>query len=404
MTLNLLAPEVARDPYPFYAELRQEGPVVPIEPGGMLAIGRYDDAAAVLRDVAHFSSAGLAKAYEPPWLGKNPVAHSMVGQDPPRHDGLRSLVNPAFSPPAMARIEGAVRALADELADAVVRRGDVDFIADFAAKLPVATLGRLIGLDIAALPRIGQWLAAMGQVTVARTPEQMDAVRQTLGEMAGHLGELIEASRRAPGDDFISDLQRAEIDGVALTHDEIVSFLFLLLGAGTSTTVNLLGNMMHVLATRPEEVERARADRAYIPRIVEEVIRYDAPVRALFRTAKGGAEVSGVPVPEGARVVVLLGSANRDERHFPNADQFIPDREKQAHLGFGHGIHFCLGPALARMEARFALEALLARISGYTLRPEGIVWEGGINTRGPKRLPMTFRVADDPPRAGAADG
>src|ERR1044072_4372472 len=136
MSLNLRAPEVIADPYPFYAELRTIGPAVQIDPGGMVATSRCEDAVAALRDVACFSSAGLAKAYEPPWLGRNPVAHSMVGQDPPRHDSLRDLVNPAFSPQAMTRIEGAVRAVAAGLVEEIVRRGDVEFMAEYADQLP----------------------------------------------------------------------------------------------------------------------------------------------------------------------------------------------------------------------------------------------------------------------------
>jgi hypothetical protein len=229
----------------------------------------------------------------------------------------------------------------------------------------------------------------MAMITGATTPEQREHVRATVREMKDYLTEVIEARRRQPGDDMVSDLLRAEVDGKALTNDEVLSFLSLLLPAGMETTTQLLGNSVIHLAQRPEQLEQMRADKAHIPRFIEEVLRYESPTQLSFRLATQDTELAGTKIPAGSLVLGLVGSANRDERVFERPDEFIPGRDKGTqHLSFGYGVHFCLGAQLARMEARLGLEALVSRVRGIRLRSPEIQWNPGFTMHGPAVLPV----------------
>jgi hypothetical protein len=229
----------------------------------------------------------------------------------------------------------------------------------------------------------------MGLISSATTPEQFEGVRSTVREMKDYLTGVIQARRRQPGEDMVSDLLRSEMEGRALTDDEILSFLFLLLPAGMETTTQLLGNCIIHLAQRPDHLERARADLAHVPRFIEEVLRYESPTQTSFRLATQDVELAGTKIPAGTLVLGLLASANRDERVFERPDEFLPGREKgNQHLAFGYGIHFCLGAQLARLEARLGLEALVSRVRGLRLRSPEIQWLPGFTIHGPAVLPV----------------
>ncbi|WP_257457217.1 cytochrome P450 [Archangium lipolyticum] len=390
--LNLMAPEVRANPYPLYEELRR-GPVRQVEPGGMWAISRYDDVVAVLKDPRRFSSEGLGRSFRPPWLERNPTADSLVMKDPPEHTRLRTLVGKAFGGPALSRLEPRIRAIAEELAEAAVRRQDVDFVADFALPLPTRVLNLFFGLEPSMAPRLKRWADDLVSIPASEpSPERMAEVRQSLAEMEHCFQALIEARRAEPGDDLVSELLRSE----ALTHEELLSFLFGMVPAGMETTVYLLANTMAVLADHPHEVERVLADPSLIPRLVEEVLRYEPPGQSSLRLATEDVELSGVVIPKGALVVVLMGAAMRDERRFPQADRFLLDRENQSHLSFGHGPHFCVGAMLARLEARLGLEALFSRIRGFSLTRREFAWSRSIIARGPLALPLHLEPARHP--------
>ncbi len=382
--LNLMTPEVRANPYPLYAELRRR-PVCQVEPGGMWAISRYDDVVAVLKDPRRFSSAGLGRSFLPPWLERNPTADSLVMKDPPDHTRLRAMLGRAFHGAALSRLESRIRAIAEELAEAAVRRQEVDFVADFALPLPARVLNLFFGLEPAMALRLKAWADDLVSIPASQpSPQRMADIRHSLVEMEQCFSALIEARRAEPGEDLVSELLQTE----ALTHEELLSFLFGLLPAGVETTVYLLANMMHVLSEHPHELERVRADPTLIPRLVEEVLRYEAPGQSSLRLATEDVEVSGVTVPRGAIVVVLLGAAMRDESRFPQADRFLLDRENTSQLSFGHGPHFCLGAMLARMEARLGLEALFSRIRGFSLTRRDVSWSQSIIARGPLALPL----------------
>ncbi|SEM22051.1 Cytochrome P450 [Stigmatella aurantiaca] len=384
--LNLMAPDVRANPYPLYAQLRR-GPVCQVEPGGMWAVSRYDDVVAVLKDTRRFSSVGLGRGFLPPWLARNPVASSLVMKDPPEHTRLRGLVSKAFSGPALQRLEAQVRTLAEELAEATVQQREVDFTAAFALPLPVRVLNLLFGLDPERWPDMRRWAEDLLSIPASQpTPERMEDIRRSIQEMEECFQVLIATRRARPGEDLVSELVRAE----SMTEDELMSFLFSLLPAGFETTAHLLSNTLLVLAQHPDELERVREDPRRIPLLIEEVLRYEPPAQSSLRLVTEDTDLGGVRIPRGALVAVLLGAALRDEQRFTEADRFHPGREAQAHLPFGHGIHFCLGAMLARMEARLGLEALFRRIRGVSLTRQEVQWSQSYIARGPLSLPLRW--------------
>lgn len=389
--MNLLSPDFSTTLYAQYAELRRN-PIRPLEPGGLWGICRYDDVLAALKD-PRMSSAGLARMAEPPYLGPNPFSRAMVTMDPPRHTRMRALVSSAFGPAGMARLEALVRDVCQELAENTVRRREVEFVDSFAVPLPRTVIGTMLGLDPEVFPKFKRWSTALAMVTVAQTPEMQQEVLSGLGEMESYLREVISSRRRQPREDMVTDLCRAEVEGGVLTDEEILSFLFLLLPAGLETTTHLLGNMMMLLSQHPHELERVRADKDHAARFVEETLRYESPVQVLFRFTTNEVSIGGATIPGGAMVALLVGSANRDEARFPQAERFQPDRPKETHLAFGHGSHFCLGSQLSRMEARFALEALLPRLQGIRMLSPEVRWQPGFVTRGAEVLPLSLLPA-----------
>lgn len=389
--VNLLAPDFHAHLYSVYAELRR-GPVRPVEPGGMWVVSRYEDVLAALKD-PRFSSAGLARMAEQPYLGPTPFSSAMVTMDPPRHTRMRALVSRAFGPSGMARLESLVRRVCQELTEELVRRREVEFVDEFAVPLPREVIGHMLGLEREHFPKFKRWSTALAMVTAAHTPEQQEEVRSGLKEMESYLREVIASRHRQPREDMVSELLRAEVEGRTLSDEEVLSFMFLLLPAGLETTTNLLGNTMICLAQHPQELERAREQPDSIPRLIEEVLRFEPPVQPLFRITTAEVELGGARIPAGAMVSLLIASANRDETRYPDADRFQPDRPKETHLSFGHGTHFCLGAQLARMEARFALEALLPRIEAIRLRTPEVQWLPGFVGRGPQVLPLELLPA-----------
>lgn len=392
--LNLMTPAMLADPYPTYAELRRSAPVCQVDPGGFWAVFRHDDVVAVLKDTERFSSEGFRAATKPAWLGYNPFGDSMIVLDPPHHGRLRSLVNRAFTPAAMARLEARVRAFADDIAARLPLGEPVDWVETFAMPLPASVIGELLGLDRSFHGHFKRWVDDLTSITPV-TPDmtaRMEEIRTTVREAEQYLKEVLDRRRREPADDMVTDLLRAEVDGEALTEAELMSFMFVLLVGGLETTMNLLNHIALQLAARPEVLDRVRADAALIPKLVEEALRYEPPVRAIYRVATADVELRGVLIPRGAKVLVVLGSANRDEAQFPDAHRFDIDRGVVNHLPFGHGIHFCLGAPLARMEARLGLTALLPRVRAFSLAGEP-EWRRSISVRGVTRLPLIAHPA-----------
>jgi hypothetical protein len=394
-TYDLFAPTLTMaDRAALFAKMRSEPGLCRVEPFGAYAAARYEDAAAILKDPKRFSSEALAVTATPAWLGPNPVAQSMLSMDPPRHTPLRALITRAFGPAGMARLEARVRQESEALAEAAVRQGEVELVDAFTFALPRDIIGAMLGLEPSTFSEFRRWSTNMGLISSARTPEQYEEIRSVVREMKEYLTDVIHARRRQPGEDMVSDLLQAEVEGQKLTEEQLLSFLFLLLPAGMETTSQLLGNAVLMLARHPEQLELMRADKTHIPRFVEEVLRYEPPTQLSFRMAMQDVELAGTKVPAGSLVLGLIGSANRDERVFEQPERFLPGREKATqHLSFGYGVHFCLGAQLARMEARLGLEALVSRIRGVKLRSPEVQWLPGFTIHGPAVLPVELVAA-----------
>jgi cytochrome P450 len=386
-----MAPEIRDNPYPVFAELRRNAPVCQVEPGGLWAVSRYEDVVHVLKTHQSFSSEGLRLTTEPAWLGRsNPLNDSILFMDPPKHGRLRALVSRAFTPAALARLEPALRAQAEELVTGLLNRRSVDFVENFAMPVPASVIGSLLGMDPSLHSRFKSWandIVAIGGTAPDNLPMQ-EQCRRTVEEMVTYLQQVLDSRRTALREDMLSELIQARIDGESLTNEELLGFLVLLLLAGLETTANLLSHSARMLAAHPDMMARLRADPSLIPRFIEEVLRYEPPVQASLRVCTEDVVLGGVHLPRGSAVLALQGSATHDERHFPDPERFDIDREGPQNLPFGHGIHFCLGAPLARLEARVALEVLLARVGRMELRTERIDWAPSLTIRGVRTLPV----------------
>lgn len=387
--VNLFAPEVRSDPYPTYARLRRDAPVQQVEPMGLWAVSRYEDVEYVLKNPQIFSSSGFEALLKPTWLPHNPLGDSILAKDGADHAKLRALLSRAFTPRAIARLEVRIREIVADLADSLSTLGEIDFVAEFCGPLPGRVIAEILGIDPALHREFKRWVAHLAIISPIYPGDDVAAaIRTTVGEMEGCLKEVLVARRRVPEEDMVSDLVRAEVDGHLLTDDEIIAFLFILLPAGFETTMHLFATMMLGFTQRPDEFTRLRADQSLIPAYVEEALRKEPPAHGAMRLTLAEADIGGVKVPPGAMVLVLLGSANHDESRFAEPERFKLERGSKSGLAFGHGVHFCIGASLARLEARVAIEELVARFQGFERLPGELEWNVAVHVRGPVALPI----------------
>ena len=391
--MSLLSPfthAFRRNPYPVYALLRTVSPVLRIRTG-LWAVFDHDDVKRALQDHDAFSSRAAPPGDTPlDWL---------IFQDPPHHTALRALITRTFAPRAVAELETRVRAIADDLIDAVIERGTMDLVTEFAERLPLLVISEMLGLPRTDAPLLTIWSSAIlglgdalyGGARAARAVANYRAAKE---QMHPYLSALLADRRAIPRNDLLTRLVQSEVEGIRLSNDEIYSFFQLLLLAGTETTTNLIANTMLCFIRHPDQCERVRATPALLPAAIEEVLRFRSPVQMVFRATTRDLAMHGRTIPRGATVLVMVGSANRDPRHYPDADRFDITRVGPAHVGFGHGAHYCVGAALGRLEARVAITALLARTSGVELALRG-PWapRPGINIHGPRSLPIRFSRA-----------
>ncbi|WP_437547426.1 cytochrome P450 [Sorangium sp. So ce367] len=389
--LNLFAPEVRENPYPFYAALRRESPVCQVDPNGMWVVTRYDDIVAAFKNTQVFSSAGLRIVTEPPYLERhNPLSDSLVLVDPPRHSRMRNIVGRVFSAATVSALEGHMRSTATKLTHELLRRRVIDFAIDFASPAQTRALAQLIGLDASLEKHFIRWTADVFSVSTISPDDhaRIDEVRRTIDEMERYMQELVASRRRRMENDLVSEMIRCRVDDIALTDRELIGSLLLLLVAGLETTSTLMTNMALILARQPEWMDRLRAEPTLIPRFIEEVLRFEPPLHATMRLTLAETELRGVRLPAHAMVALLVGSGLRDETRFHDPDRFDPERRAQSSLPFGHGAHFCVGALMARTQARVVLEELLHRCRRFELRTERIQWSAGLNTRCPLALPI----------------
>jgi cytochrome P450 len=387
-------PQFRADPYPHYGALVASPPVmVQAAPMPVVLVARYQDAAAVLRDPARFSS---VQPPPPPGVYQNPFSSSrnVLNADPPDHTRLRRLISRDFTPRRIREMEPRIRAVAVELLDDAAGRGEFDLMADFANVLPVKVIANMLGVPQDRYATFKDWsdrIVAAGN-NPPGTPTTSDQ-KEAIDALVDFFREEIERRRREPGADLVSALVAAHDDAEALSMPEVLSFLALLLIAGNETTTNLIGNGTLALMRNPDQLELLRRDPPPLETAIEEMLRYDGPVQSTARFPKDATELGGVEIPGGGIVVVVLAAANRDPAQFPAPDRFDITRTPNDHLAFGEGIHFCMGAPLARMEARIAFGEMLARLPNLRMKdPAGpIEYKGSYFLRGLKALAL---VAD----------
>jgi cytochrome P450 len=378
--LDPFAPEAARDPHPVYRRLRTEAPVMYHESMDAWTIARHADVQALMRDAKTFSSElGMGELMSGRLLpGKEPAYEMDLGDslrfviaaDPPDHTKLRRLVSAPFGIREVAPMEPALRALCEELVDDLVAAEEPDIIEHVGWPLPVTAIAQVLGIP----PEKGEDFKRWSTELVGGLAGDIDFVARaaTLMEMFEFFGAAIEERRANPGTDAISILvtKGSAIEGEEpLTANELVLFCILLLIAGNETTTNLVGNAVHAFFEHEDEWQRLLDDPSLVAGAVEEMLRFDGPVKSVMRMNAEPASIGGVDLPARARILPLFSSANRDESIWPDADRLRVDRNPKEHVAFGYGIHQCLGAPLARLEARVLFETLARR--GITLQPRG---------------------------------
>ncbi|MBN9107715.1 MAG: cytochrome P450 [Pseudonocardia sp.] len=376
------------DPYPAYAALRDAAPVRRIDlPGGPAwIVTRYDDVRAA------FTDPRLAKDWRwtlpPEQRADAPATPMMILMDPPDHTRLRKLVSRPFTARRMAELRPRVEEIAADLLADLPAEGTVDLMAQYAFLLPVRVICELLGVPAEDRDEFSAWSATM----VDDAPQ--DAKLAASQEMSAYLGQLAGRKAADPGDDLLSALVAvSEDDGDRLSGEELVAMGVLLLIAGHETTVNLIGNALLGLLTHPDQLELLRRDPGLGKGAVEEFLRWDSPVgNAPVRFTTEDVEIAGTTIPGGSVVMLGLGAANRDPARFPDADRLDVTRDASGHVAFGHGLHFCLGAQLARIEGDVALRALLDRYPSLTLAadPDDLVYRHSTLIRGLRELPVTL--------------
>lgn len=392
--VNLLAPEVRANPYPVYAELRRNAPVSQVDPGGLWVVARQADVLTVMKNPQHFSSEGIRQTYRPEWIPDYPLADSMLVMDPPRHTRLRGLINRAFGTSVVTRMEPRIREVAHQVVASLPVGRSVNFVDAFSIWVPIAVLGEMVGLPPSLHPRIKHWADVYGEFTSigANDTARQKVIHETVAETRRHFNQVLEDRRRNPREDMVSDLLRARVEGEELSDTDLMGFLFLLLIGALETAVHLLSSCALMLQEKPELMARLRAEPTLIPRFIDEMLRHSGPAHGLFRLNTDEVELGGARIPRGARMLLLIASANRDEAVIPDPDRFDMDRPGPQNLPFGQGIHFCLGAQLARMEVRVALEALLARFARLTPGDGSIQWNASLVMRGLSQLPLVAHL------------
>jgi len=352
----------------WYRTMRDTDPVRQDPKTGIWNVYRYQDVANVLADYRTFSSDFSAVFPDQASLTEG----NIVAMDPPRHHQLRSLVSQAFTPRAIADLEPRIEELTEELLDETRGRTRIELVADLAYPLPVIVIAELLGVPAADRPSFKTWaddLLAQNNVD-PNDKAAMEEAAAKLRKFHDYLRDHVGQRRARPRHDLLSDLVAAEIDGRRLSDQEIVGFATILLIAGHITTTILLGNAIRCLDEHPRAQDALRADPAAIPGAIEEVLRYTSPIAQTTRVTTREVEIAGRVIPARQILHLWLLSANHDERQFERPDDFVIDRQPNPHVGFGKGIHFCLGAPLARLESRIALGVLLRRFSRLRVDPK----------------------------------
>jgi cytochrome P450 len=387
-------PEYRADPYPLYDWVRENDPVHRA-PDGNWVLVRYADASFVLRD-PRFSN-------NPSWLGPEAMAQGstspirvagsrvMMFLDPPDHTRLRSLVSKAFTPKVVEGLRPRIQTLVDEALDAVAEQGEMDVLADLGYPLPTIVICELLGVPVEDRELFKDWSADASRLLDGHLPPDVETrgLAATM-QLAQYFTDLVQKRKADPRDDLLSAMIAAEEGGQRLTHEELLTTSTLLLLAGFETTMNLVGNGVLMLLQHPAELDRLRADPTLDRPAVEELLRFEGPVHVTARIATTDVEVGGQLIRKGEQAAVVLAAANRDPDQFPDPNRLDVGRADNRHLAFAAGAHYCLGAALARIEARAAIATLVRRFPDLALVTTEPQWRDHFVIRGLKELRVRF--------------
>ena len=354
----------AGDPHPHFAWMREHAPLYWDEAGQVWGVATYEELVRVSKDTDTFCSRMSSRPDSPP-------IPSMINMDDPEHRRRRNLVNKGLTPRRVQDHEPKVRAICHELVDRVAPLGRCDFVRDIAGPLPMIVIGDLLGVEPEDRDMLLDWSDDLiGGTSMTAPQEAMDRAFRAFEQYAAYSRRVVADRRARPRDDMMSTLVHAEIDGQKLGDEDLLQEGLLILVGGDETTRHVITGGMEALLANPAERRKLRENPGLVPLAVEEMLRWVSPIKNMNRTATRDVELAGAHVRAGDKLVLLYPSANRDERVFPHADEFHVDREPNDHVAFGHGVHFCLGASLARLELRIMFEVLLERLPDLALATE----------------------------------
>ena len=394
-----------KDPYPLYHRLRSEDPVHWSDEVQSWIVTRYTDVSSVLQYSPQLSSNRILALFQllsPDVKEKTQslyhhLREEMQYKDPPEHTRLRKLVNQAFTPRMIAALRPRLQQTIEEMFAAVLERGRMDFIRDFAYPFPVIVICELLGLPRDDRDQFKHWsddITAFLEALAETYGDVAERAQSSVLALQDYLSQLVAERRRNPQEDLITALALAVQEGEKLSEEELHAMVVFLLFAGHETTTGLLGNGFLTLLLHPDQFQKMRDDRSLVGSAVEECLRYEGSIQRISRQATEDFEMDGKQIQQGQRVWAMIGAANRDPVRFPDPDRFDVARQNNRHLAFGTGIHFCIGAPLARLEGEIALNMLMDRLIDIQLEVDAIPWRKGISLRILDSLPITFRVSE----------
>jgi cytochrome P450 len=397
---DLLTQETKRNPAAFYAHLREQEPLIHVD--DFLGIGKawivtnYDDALVLLKDPRFTKDRRkvVSTEDEQTSIPENPflvLMQNMLTVDPPNHTRLRGLVSKAFTPRMIEQLRPRIQQITNELLDAAQERGEMDIINDFAYPLPITVISEMLGIPVTDRQQFRAWTQIL--VNTGEQNQQEVLKVSAIGEFLHYIKTLLDEKRAHPGNDLTSNLVQVEENGDALSENELISMIFLLIVAGHETTVNLIGNGTLALLQHPEQMQRLQHDPSLITTAIEELLRYTAPVSLSDeRWASEDIHIHGKVIRKGEIVYASLIGANTDPHQFQKPAELDIARRENQHLAFGKGIHYCLGAPLARLEGQIAFGTLIQRLPNLRLAsdPEQLIWNNNPMLRGLRSLPVTF--------------
>ena len=397
----LTSPDFVQDPYPVYQVLHATAPVYWCEPWGAWLLTGYDDVMTTSQSPDIFANQGRMEALlrhlpKEIWDELAPLrqhfSSGLMHSDPPDHTRLRLLVTKAFSPRVIEAMRTRIQGVVDNLLDSVQPNSKMDVISDLAFPLPATVISELLGIPVEDREQFSYWAKAITSIqgTGQANPDIALRAQDNLLEVREYFSEIFSQRRREPGDDLISALVTAEEQGDKLNEAELVSTCTTLLLAGHETTTCLIANGILTLLKLPDQLQDLRSNPSLLPSAIDEINRYETPLQRGFKLVAKETRIRGTKIKQGQIVLQMLGAANRDPTYFPNPDRFDIRRTGERNIAFGHGIHFCLGAPLARLEGEIAIRTVFQRLPKLRLDTKTVSWAEGTYFRIPVSVPVFF--------------